>query len=143
MFGHLGPDSFLGRLAGGDEVAFEQMEAPAWRDLQGALGGMASRFSGMGAGARNSSGFKNTMGQMGSNFAQDLQSKRVNLQRESLNDLMGMSQMLMGQRPYKTDLMEKPQSFLEKLFGGIFGAGANAFGGWATVRGLGGGGFHG
>jgi len=28
-FGHLAPDSYLSRLAGGDEALFEEMEAPA------------------------------------------------------------------------------------------------------------------
>jgi hypothetical protein len=34
LFGHLGPDSFLGQLASGSEEGFAEMEAPAWRDFQ-------------------------------------------------------------------------------------------------------------
>ena len=59
MFGQVGPDSFLGKLAGGDQSMFEQMEAPAMRQFQGLQGQLASRFSGMGMGSRRGSGFQN------------------------------------------------------------------------------------
>src|SRR5882672_46659 len=58
LFGHTGQDSFLSKLAGGDEEAFGQVEAPAMRQFQGLQGQLASRFSGMGMGARRSSGFQ-------------------------------------------------------------------------------------
>ena len=57
MFGRLGPDSFMGKLASGDQSQFEQMEAPAMRQFAGLQGNIASRFSGQGTGARRSSGF--------------------------------------------------------------------------------------
>jgi len=31
MFGNVGPDSYLGKLAGGDQATFDQMEKPALR----------------------------------------------------------------------------------------------------------------
>lgn len=126
LFGHLGPGSNLARLAGGDQSMFEQMEAPAMRQFQGLQGQLASRFSGMGTGARRSSGFQNTMNQASSDFAQDLQSRRMDLQRQALQDLMGMSSNLLGQRPSDNFLIEKQRkpSFFEKIFGqGIFGGG--------------------
>ncbi len=115
MFSQLGPDSFLGKIAGGDESAFEQMEAPAWRDLSRAQGQMASRFSGMGMGAQKSSGFRNQMGQLGSNFAQDLQSKRMQYRQQAINDLMGMGNQLLGQRPYEQFMAQRGPSGFEKF----------------------------
>ena len=117
--GHLGPDSFLSKLAGGDQSQFEQMEAPAMRQFQEMQGGIASRFSGMGSGGRRSSGFRNTMNQATSDFAQDLQSKRMDIQRNSLKDLMGMGQMLMEQKPFENKIMQKNPSFWHQFLNAI------------------------
>jgi hypothetical protein len=123
MFGHLGPDSFLGRLASGDESGFDEMEAPAWRDFQAAQGQLASRFSGMGDGARKGSGFQNSANQASSDFASQLQSNRMNIRNQSIKDLLGMSNHLLNQRPHDNFLLEKQPSFWEKIFGAIGGAG--------------------
>jgi hypothetical protein len=131
QFGNLDQNSFLSRLAGGQEGAFDEMEAPALRQFNELQGNMASRFSGMGSGgARRSSGFQNAMGQESSNFAQQLQSQRMGLQRTALNDLMSLSGQLLNQRPYERTLTEKPKSFLHTagtaLAGGI-GSGIGAY----------------
>jgi len=122
MFGQVGPNSYLSRLAGGDESMFNEIEAPAMRQFSGLQGNIASRFSGMGAGAQKSSGFKNTMNQASSDFASDLQAQRMGLQRNAIRDLHEMSNDLLGQRPYEQSLMkkEKPawQQFLESIGGG-------------------------
>ena len=140
LFGHLGSNSFLSKLAGGDQSQFEQMEAPALRQFGELQGNIASRFSGMGSGARRSSGFRNTMNQASSDFAQQLQANRMGLQRQALQDLMGFSSQLLGQRPNENFLVEKPQSFLSQL--GISAAGGlgMAAGSWLTggASGLGG-----
>ncbi len=119
LFSHVGPESYLSRLAGGDEETFRQIEQPALRQFGQLQGGLASRFSGMGGlGSRKSSGFQNTMTAAGSNFAQELQANRQGLQRQALMDLGNMSQMLLGQRPQERDFFQKPQrqnSFLEQL----------------------------
>lgn len=115
LFSQIGPESYLSKLAGGDEEAFNQMEAPAMRQFQGLQGQLASRFSGMGMGGRRSSGFQNTMNQASSDFAQDLQSRRQGLQQQAIRDLMGLSNDLLGQRPYETMLMKKNPSFLKQL----------------------------
>jgi hypothetical protein len=128
MFGNVGQDSFLSKLAGGDESQFEQLEAPALRQFQGLQGQLASRFSGMGNGARRSSGFQNTMNSAGSDFAQQLQSQRLGLQRQAMQDLMGMSESLLSQRPYEQFLTKKEQPFWQKLLLGISEAGAGAAG---------------
>lgn len=128
LFSHVGPDSLLSGLAGGDESQFEEMEAPAHRQFQGQLGQLASRFSGMGTGGRHSSGFQNTATSAASNFTQDLMSNRQNLQRQALKDLMGLSSELLGQRPQERFLAKKQQkpdfwgNIVGKLAGEIPGA---------------------
>jgi hypothetical protein len=130
MFGQIGPESFLAQLAGGNPEAFAQAEAPALRQFGELQGGLASRFSGMGGlGGRKSSGFQNTMSAASSDFAQQLQSKRMDLQRQALKDLFGMQESLLGQRPYDRFLTEEPPSFWESLMGGLAGMGGSLLGG--------------
>lgn len=122
MFGNVSPDSFLSQLAGGDQSAFDEMEAPALRQFSALQGNMASRFSGMGTGARRSSGFQNTMNQAASDFAQDLQSKRMQTRMNALQELMSFSNQLLGQQPYETGLVQKqqkPPGFLSQLGSGL------------------------
>lgn len=120
MFSHVSPDSYLSRLAGGDQSMFEEQEAPALRQFSGLQGNLASRFSGMGTtGARRSSGFQNASNQAASDFAQDLQSRRQQLQQQAIQELMGLSSNLLGQRPYEQFLVPKQKGFLESLFGGL------------------------
>lgn len=131
MFGHLGPDSFLSKLAGGDQSQFEQLEAPALKQFGALQGNIASRFSGMGTGARRSSGFQNTMNQATTDFAQQLQSQRMGLQQQAIRDLQGLSGSLLQQKPYEQFLtkQEKPawQQFMEAIGGGA-GKGLGMFG---------------
>lgn len=136
LFSNLSPDSFLGRLAAGDQSMFEQMEAPAQRQFAQSQGNIASRFSGMGLGGRNSSGFQNTTSQAASDFAQDLQSKRVGLQQQAIRDLLGMSNELLGQRPQEKALVEKQKPWWQEGFT----AAAGGFGKGLGEK-LGGGGF--
>jgi hypothetical protein len=70
------------------------------RQFSALQGGLASRFSGAGMGARRSSGFQNTASQANSDFAQTLQANRQGLQRQALMDLHGISQGLLNQQPY-------------------------------------------
>lgn len=120
QYAHVGPDSYTARLAAGDEGLFNEMEAPAMRQFQELQGENASRFSGMGMGARKGSGFQNYQNTATSNFAQDLQSKRQELMRNALKDLMGMSDSLLKQEPWDTEaIVPKPKkSFLEQMFAG-------------------------
>lgn len=122
LFGQLKPGSYLSKLAGGDESLFEEMEAPALRQFSELQGGLASRFSGMGMGARRSSGFQNTTNQAASDFAQNLQSRRQELQQQAIRDLMEMGTSLLSQRPYEQFLVPKQSSSgggLGGLFGGL------------------------
>lgn len=136
LFGHVGPGSYLSRLASGDQSMFGEMEAPAMKQFAGLQGDLASRFSGMGMGSRGSSGFQNTMNQASSDFAQGLQSRRQDLQRQAIGDLMGMSSDLLGQRPHEKFLYEKKKPFWQQLLGGdmgIFGGGGENMANMAKI----------
>lgn len=133
LFSNVGPQSMSAKLAGGDQSAFEQLEAPALKQFSSLQGNIASRFSGGGGGpgalsSRRSSGFQNTLNQASSDFAQDLQSKRLGYQRQALMDLMGMSGELLGQRPYERFLEKKQRS--SSGLGGLLGAGLGGIGGF-------------
>lgn len=124
-FQHVAPDSYLSQLASGNEQNWDQLEAPAMRQFQELQGNTASRFSGVGG--RRSSDFKNQMSGANQDFASNLKSQRMGYQRQALQDLMQMSQMLLGQRPYEQFMVEKQAKkpgFLEKILGGIGSAGA-------------------
>ena len=133
LFSQVSPDSFLSKLAGGDQSQFEQMEAPAMRQFNELQGNLSSRFSGMGGlGARKSSGFKNTSNAAASNFAEQLQSQRLGLQRQAIQDLMGMSGSLLQQQPF--GLVQKKKPWWQELLGGVAeqsgGLAKAAFGGF-------------
>lgn len=119
LFSNVGPESYLSRLAGGDQSLFEEIEAPAMRQFNQLQGQNASRFSGMGLGARRGSGFQNAQNQATSDFAQDLQSRRQELQRQAIQDLMGLSSNLLNQRPYENQLVKKSKPWWQELLLGI------------------------
>jgi hypothetical protein len=132
-----GPDSYLSRLAGGDQSMFEEMEAPAMRQFQQLQSGLASQFSGAGMGARRGSGFQNAANQQTSDFAQDLASRRQGLQRQAIMDLMGLSHTLLGERPQQQFLIKKEhkQPFWKQMLGMISPIGGDiASGGTQNTR---------
>jgi hypothetical protein len=134
-FSQAGPDSYLGRLSRGDPGSFEQLEAPAHRQFQEKLGEIGSRFAEYSPGAMSASkgsGFRHTVNQAASDFAQQLQSQRMGLQMQAIRDLQGLSESLLNQRPYEHFLIKKQrqQSGLAKAAGiglPILGAAAGAF----------------
>jgi len=119
LFSNVGPDSRTARLAAGDEDIFNEIEAPDLRQFNALQGNIASRFSGMGLGARKSSGFQNTLNSASSNFAQDLASKRQGLQRQALQDLHGLSHSLLNEKPFERFMVEKQhkEPFWKQLLG--------------------------
>lgn len=129
MFSQVSPDSYLSKLGMGDESTFEQMEAPAMRQFQALQGQLGSRFSGMGMGAQRGSGFQNAANQQTSDFAMDLASRRQQLQRQAIQDLMGISNDLLGQKPYDRYLV-KPQPEQNGLLGLLGTAGGAGIGGY-------------
>lgn len=132
MFGIVDPESFLSRLANGEEGIFDEMEAPAFRQFSQILGGLGSRFSNMGdLGGRNSSGFQNEATSAASNFAQELQANRLKLRNQAVNDLMGLSNQLLGQRPTQNLLNPKREKNSSSGWGGLAGAALGGLGGFA------------
>jgi hypothetical protein len=138
LFSQIGPESDIFKLASGDQSYFDEMEAPAHRQFQEQLGGLASRFSGMGMGARQGSGFQNAATQGASDFAQALRSNRMQMSQQALQQLMQMSQMLLGQRPVERGFFEKQQKpgsgqQIAGIIGTGVGAAGNAFFGGAPA----------
>lgn len=96
---------FLNKIAGGDQGAFEQMEAPAYSAFNKTLGALGSRFAQYGAG--DSSAFQNAVSGAGADLAQNLQSQRAQMQTSAIDKLLSQSQSLLGQKPYETSLLQK------------------------------------
>lgn len=137
QFGRLGPESYLSKLAGGDQETYDQLEAPAYRQFNQNLGNIASRFSAQGTGGRHSSGFKNSTSSVASNFAQDLSANRVQLRQQAMKDLFEMSNQLLGQRQSERALFEKPQKQLsgwEQAGIGFAGGAGQAAGKYLTGK---------
>lgn len=136
MFSDVDQDSYLSKLAGGDESYFNEIEAPAWRQFQEAQGQLGSRYSQLAPGAlsaQNGSGFQNAAGQLGSDFASNLASKRRELQRQAIFDLQGLGTSLLGQRPADRALIERGQGKQKTGWGSIIGSvGGAALGGFVT-----------
>ena len=142
MFSHVGPDSYLSKLASGDQSAFEEMERPAMKQFQGLQGQTASRFSGLGGagslGARRSSGFGLEQNQASQDFAEKLQSNRLNMRNQALSGLMDMSNQLLGQQPYGLVEKQKKTPWWQSLIGGI-GSGIGGAAGMGIGGAIGGG----
>jgi len=127
LFSQMGSDTFLGKLASGDQSQFEQLEAPAWRQFGDVQANIANRFSGMGSGARRSSGFKNAQSGAGMEFLEKLQSQRMGIQQDAIKSLWDMSQQLLGQKPYEQFMVPKETPFWKQAtLAGIGAAGTAA-----------------
>ncbi len=130
LFRDVAPDSYLSKLAGGDQSMFAEIEAPALRQFTGLQGNIASRFSGMGGlGARKSSGFQNEMTGAASDFAQQLQANRQGLQRQAISDLHSLSNQLLSQNPFTNTLVQKQQD-QGFNWGGLAGGAIGGIGGF-------------
>lgn len=105
----------LSGLAGGDEEAFRKLEAPALRQFGQLQGNIASRFSGMGSGARRSSGFQNALGGAATDFAERLQSQRMGLQQNAIAQLLGLSESLLGRDTQENFLVPKQKPAWQEL----------------------------
>jgi hypothetical protein len=131
LFGQIGPESDIFKMASGDQSYFDEMEKPALRDFGGIMGNIASRFSSQGMGARRSSGFQNTVNKEGSDFAQRLAANRQGLSRQALKDLFEMSHMLMNEQPFERIYGGKREKEPKKALGG-WGSTVGAVGGGAA-----------
>lgn len=109
--------SFLSQLAGGDESAFADLEAPAYAAFNKSLGQIGSRFSQFGA--QDSSAFQNALSGAGGQLAQNLQSQRADYRLNAIKELLGNSQQLLGQKPYENVLTRQEDNGFD--FGDILG----------------------
>jgi len=132
LFNQVGPQSYLSRLAGGEEGMFQDMERPALRQFKDIQGNIASRFSGMGLGGRHSSGFQNVSNQAAADLAENLAARRQGLQSQALSELLNLSGQLLNQQPYENFLIQKPQrqSFGRQILGGALPIAGAAIGGY-------------
>lgn len=94
--------SRLSNLAGGSEEGFDQLEAPAYSAFNKLLGNIGSRFANVGA--LDSSAFQNATSGAAADLSEKLGSQRMGIQQDALDRLMGLSERLLGQRPYDTFL---------------------------------------
>lgn len=112
--------------SGGTPEFWEQQELPAKRDFGQLLGGISSRFSGMGSGAKKSSGYQNVVGGAASSLSQDLAARRGEYTQQAIRDLLGLSESLLGQRSFETSFLTNRQKtpsawqqIISSLGGGI------------------------
>lgn len=125
-----------GLSGGGDESYWQQQEAPAMRQFGKLQGDIASRFSGMGTGARKSSGFQNALGGAATDLSERLQAQRLGLQGQARNQLLDLYGSLLGQNLSSTGFMPREQSFGKNLLGGLIpglAQGAGQFGSTAGI----------
>jgi len=126
---------WLNRIAQGDPSTYEALEAPGWRQFGEAQSQIANRFSGQGLGGRRGSDFKNAQSGAAQSFAENLQANRLNLRQDSIKQLLGLYENLIGQRTYDTGFAapkQKKSSFWESILpivGQVGGSLAGSFGG--------------
>lgn len=118
---HLGNAvSGIGQMAsGGTPEQWAQLEAPALRQFGQLQGNIASRFSGMGSGARHSSGFQNTIGGAATDLAERLQGQRLGLQQNALSQLLGLYQSMIGTDTFENALLPKQKPWWQELLGSL------------------------
>lgn len=109
---------YLGRLAAGDEGAYEQMEAPALRTYQQRLiPELAERFQQ--GGMLKSSAFAGAASEGAADLAERLAAQRAGIQQRSVESLLGLESSLLGARPYESFLQPKKKKWWESLLEGI------------------------
>ena len=126
LAGQLEPGSFLYRLAMGDPEIMAQMEEGDLEKFQSILGGIGSRFggaSGGGLGKRQSTAFQQGTTGAAENFAKQLRSQRLQLQKDAMSQINQMTGTLLGQRPYEIYSQKQQPSFLSQLGSELAGEG--------------------
>lgn len=138
---------FLQELLSGSPEAFSKFEGPYQSMFQQEIvPGIAERFSGLGAGSRNSSAFQQSLGTAGRQLTENLAALRGGLQNSALGQSLAFAQQpisnfgalsSLGLTPtFATRITEGGPNALSQLmapilagFGGAFGksAGGSAF----------------
>jgi hypothetical protein len=120
---------FQSGLAGGDQSAFDELEAPAMRQFLGTQGQLASRFSGKGTGARRSSGFGLETSGAAQTLAESMKSKRLDIRNQAIESLYGMSNQLLGRNEQDRFAMEQKPKGWQKWAGALAPVAGAAIGG--------------
>lgn len=128
---------FLSRLAGGEEGAFKEAEAPAYSSFDKMLGQIGSRYSQLGA--RDSSSFQQAISGGAAQLSENLGAKRLDIRSSAIDRLLGLSNDILNKKPTETVLDPKPDFM--KLIGQILpvllqlfaGGGAGGAAGAATA----------
>jgi len=128
---------FLSRLAGGEEGAFKEAEAPAYSSFDKMLGQIGSRYSQLGA--RDSSSFQQAISGGAAQLSENLGAKRLEIRSSAIDRLLGLSNDILNKKPTETVLDPKPDFM--KLIGQILpvllqlfaGGGAGGAAGAATA----------
>lgn len=111
---------------------YQNFEKPYLQQFeQQTIPGLAERFAGFGAqgGGLSSSGFGQSLGAAGANLQTDLASMKSNMQRQSIQDIIGqynkISGGVMGAEPFS--YVDQGPGLLSNIFSG-FGGAKNPFG---------------
>jgi hypothetical protein len=109
---------YLQSLFSDNPEAFNEFQAPAMRQFnEQIMPGIAERFSGMGAGSRNSSAFNNAGAMAGARLSENLSAQRAGLRSGAMNQLQGFGQM--GMRPsFENVYMQGQPGLLQGIAGG-------------------------
>lgn len=98
---------FLQKILSGDEQFFNQLEAPAYQNLEKAQAQTANRFSQVGA--QGSSAFQNALAGQSGQLASDLQSQRNQLMMGASKSLLDQSNNLLNIKPFENVLQKNDQ----------------------------------
>ena len=118
--------SNLSGILSGDKQAFE---APAMRQFQQEIvPNIAETFAGLGEGSQGSSAFAQTLGRSGADLAENLASKRADLQSNALEQLLGFAKTGL-QSQFNPTQIPGQQGLLQTLLPTLLGMGTSGLGG--------------
>lgn len=117
----------LSGMAGGSDEYFQGLEAPARREFQRGIGDIASRFSGLGTGSQDTSGFQAAVTGSARELGENLQAKRLGLQQNAIQQLLGLSGDLLRTPLSESFIMPKKKK--KSFWNTLIGAGAPIVGG--------------
>lgn len=121
-------------LTGGTQ-AFEK---PLMRQFREEIvPGIAERFAGLGAGAQQSSAFRQALGRAGAGLTERLGALRGGLQQQALGQLTSLLGAGLGARPFETVYRPATTGFLGAIAPGVGSAlGTAATGGLSSLLGI-------
>lgn len=127
----------LSSLASGSPESLEAFRAPLMRQFnEQIVPSLAERFTGMGAGAQNSSAFGQQLAGAGTRLSEGLSSQKSQLQQQALSQLFGLLSPALGTRSFENVLRPGTSGFLGSMMPGLsqgLGTGlGQGFGNWMS-----------